>query len=284
MTYSTLATEEHLTTQRSSRGGRAVDHIILHHCATTNMDTVLNMMVSGSRQVSSNYVVKDGRIAAVVPEEFRSWSVSNADWDGRSITFEIANESAGGDWPVSDASHESVARVVADVCARYGIPVNRDRIFGHRELYTRHDAGYATACPGGLNMDWIVNRANAILNPSPLKREDDMDYKYHWDGKRYVLIHPVHITDGAIVTTDPKLAEAFSVITNSGPPKWTPAQLDAEIALAKVLYDQAKANRPTVTLGDVKLGLVDLSAATIATLAKSIAKESADLTAARLKD
>lgn len=151
-----------------------MDHIILHHCATTNMDAVLDMMVSGSRQVSSNYVVKDGRRASVVPEEYRSWSVGDAPWDSRAITFEIANEASGEPWPVSAASHESVALLVADIAGRYGIPLNRDRILGHRELWTRYRASYQTSCPGGLDMDWIVNRAIQITTGSGTNGDDDM--------------------------------------------------------------------------------------------------------------
>lgn len=171
MTQSNLTTESHNTTQQSSRNGRAIDHIVLHHTASTGMDQTIDMMVSGSRQVSANYVVKDRRIARIVPEEYRSWSLSSAEWDGRSITFEIANSSNGGGWPVSPESQESVARVVADISSRYGIPLNRDRILGHREVYTRHGASYPTACPGGLDMDWIVARAKQI------KDGDDMSAK-----------------------------------------------------------------------------------------------------------
>lgn len=151
------------TFQQSARG-YVVDHIVLHHCATTDFDGVVSMMTSGSRQVSANYVVKDNRVAAVVPENMRSWSLSSALWDGRSITFEIANESVGEPWPVSATSHETVARMVADIATRYGIPINRDRILGHREVYTRFDASYATACPGGLNLDAIVARAQQIAS------------------------------------------------------------------------------------------------------------------------
>jgi len=144
------------------------------------MDAVLNMMSSGSREVSANYVVKDSRIARVVPEELRSWSLSSAEWDGRSITFEIVNSSNGGSWPVSGASQESVARVVADIASRYGIPLNRERVLGHREVYTRYGASYPTACPGGLDMDWIVARAIEINNGGGTPgRKKSMTTLYH---------------------------------------------------------------------------------------------------------
>jgi hypothetical protein len=142
--------------------------------ASTNAPGVINMMITGSRQVSSNYVISnEGRITGVVPEELRAWTSGSksdggrgAAWDRKSITFEIANSSMGGDWPVSAKAQEATAQVVADVARRYGIILNRDTVVGHRELWTRHRASYPTACPGGLDMDWIVARANEILKSS----------------------------------------------------------------------------------------------------------------------
>jgi hypothetical protein len=152
------------TPNKGSRNGAAIQYIVLHHMATTGFQGVLNSWASGAKQGSANYAVSNsGEVVGVVPEELRSWSLSSASWDSRSITFEIANESVGGSWPVSPAAHEATAKVVADLSRRYGIPLNRDRVLGHREVHTRHGASYATACPGGLNMDWIVERARQVL-------------------------------------------------------------------------------------------------------------------------
>lgn len=173
MTRSSLTTESHATAQQSSREGAKVDMVILHHSATTNMDTVLGMMTSASRKVSSNYVVKDKRVASVVPEEYRAWTSGSstdggkgAAFDRRAITFEVPNSGGAPGWPVSPESHESVAQVVADLHKRYGIPLDRDHIVGHKELWTRWNASYPTACPGGLEIDWIVARAKQIAKGS----------------------------------------------------------------------------------------------------------------------
>lgn len=175
MTYSKYITGSITTPNQSTRGGRKIDHIVLHHMASTNYEWVKDAMRTGSKEVSANYIVSnEGAADGVVPEELRSWSLSSAEWDGRSITFEIENESLGGNWPVSNAAQEKVAQIVADICVRYGIPCNRDRILGHREVYSRHGASYPTACPGGLNMDWIVARANQIIQgstPAPTPEE-----------------------------------------------------------------------------------------------------------------
>lgn len=182
MTFSKLTTETRSTSQQSGRENTAIDMVILHHSATTNTENVLDMMTSGSRRVSANYVVKDRRIVGVVPEEYRAWtSGSSSDggkgaaFDRRAITFEIQNERNGDPWPVSAESHETVAQLLADFHRRYGVKLDRDHVVGHRELWTRWHASYATACPGGLNIDAIVNRAKELVagatpaKPTPAK-------------------------------------------------------------------------------------------------------------------
>lgn len=166
MTFSPHAARSITTPNMGSRGGRKIDHIVLHHMATTNGSYVEQLMHSGSKEVSANYIQRNsGELVGVVPEESRSWSLSSSEWDGRSITVETENESADG-WTISAAASESLARLVADVCTRHSIPCNRDRVIGHREVYTRHGASYATACPGGLDLDGIVARAQEIMSSS----------------------------------------------------------------------------------------------------------------------
>ncbi|MBC7589672.1 MAG: N-acetylmuramoyl-L-alanine amidase, partial [Salinibacterium sp.] len=78
----------------------------------------------------------------------------------------------GGSWPVSHDAHEKAAQLTADWCKRYNIPCDREHVIGHREVYTKFGKGYATACPGGLDLNWIVARANEILgagsHPAPV--------------------------------------------------------------------------------------------------------------------
>jgi peptidoglycan hydrolase-like protein with peptidoglycan-binding domain len=159
------------TSRQNSPRNSGIDMIILHHAASTDANGVVNLMVSGARQVSSNYVVgRDGTLYGVVPEELRAWTSGSASdggkgasYDRRSITFEVADESYGGSWPISAASYETLAKTIADLHNRYGIPLDRNHIVGHRELWTRFRASYATACPGGMDIDKVVNMARAKL-------------------------------------------------------------------------------------------------------------------------
>jgi hypothetical protein len=177
MGFSKYTTRTINTPYKSSRNGVRITTIVLHHMASTSLDGVLSMWINATRQGSANYAIgNEGQVVGAVDESLRSWSLANAAFDSKSITFEIENEALGGSWPVSGAAHEATAKVVADICQRYGIAINRTNILGHREVYSRYGVGYSTACPGGLNMDWIVNRANQIASgtatPTEEKTED----------------------------------------------------------------------------------------------------------------
>ncbi|VXB29149.1 N-acetylmuramoyl-L-alanine amidase [Pseudoclavibacter sp. 8L] len=161
MTFSNTATGTSGNGGQFSNRAARVDRFIVHHAATASLSAVLSMMSTGSRQVSASYVIKDGQVIGVVPEEKRAWTSGSAAWDGRAITVETCNSQTGdaSGWPISEASYESLARLIADCATRYGFPINRDTVIGHRELYSRYGASYATACPGGINLDRLVTLA-----------------------------------------------------------------------------------------------------------------------------
>lgn len=165
--------------QDNGRGGITVDRIVLHHMASTGFEGVLSMWINATRDGSANYAVSnEGVLVGAVDERNRSWSLANYGYDARAITFEIENEALGGSWPVSDAAHEMVAKAVADICKRWGIPCDRAHVVTHREVAAM-GYSYSTACPGGLDADRIVVRANQIINNAtpivqPKAQEDVM--------------------------------------------------------------------------------------------------------------
>lgn len=162
MTFSGLTTRTSGNARQFSNRGRGVDMFIVHHAATTSESAVLSMMSTGSRQVSANYVVNGKSIIGVVPEEFRAWTSGSAQFDGRAITVETVNDRVGQtdmSWTISEDSYQSLANLIADSSTRYGFPLDRDHVVGHRELYSRWGAGYSTACPSGINLDRLVEMA-----------------------------------------------------------------------------------------------------------------------------
>lgn len=168
------ATAHYDTPQKSVRNPNAIMYVVIHHAATLSLSAVVAMEM-GTKQVSSTVVIKDEQVVSMMDEFYRAWSLSSGYWDSVSLSSETCNSGgAESGWPISEASYVSLARVVADWCIRYGIPCNRERIMGHREVYTRYGASYATACPGGIDLDRVVAMANAIINGSeaiaPIRR------------------------------------------------------------------------------------------------------------------
>lgn len=238
MTWSKLITGIRESFQRSSRNGARIDRIIIHHTATTNGEWVLDAMVSGSKQVSANYVPdKDGKLWGVVNEDFRAWTSSSAYWDGRSITMECVNNSTTG-WTISNASYEKIAQLLADISRRYNFPLIRDKqrstVLGHKELYLYWGDSYATACPGGIDIDRIVRRANEIKGSLPSggggtivpddEEEDEMKVVFghrNEGNSEWMIGHPDFkgardIERGFLVTTDPAVAKSWGRIYAKG--------------------------------------------------------------------
>lgn len=156
MANSPLVTEEnynvggHLT---YGRQGTKIDRIVLHHNASTS-DNIPG--VWQNRAASAHYQVTPNAIRQCVDEGNTAWHAGNWAMNLRSIGIEHLNSTGAPNWDVADETEERSAALVADICKRYGIPCDRGHILKHGEVS-------ATACPGGLDIDKIVRRANEIL-------------------------------------------------------------------------------------------------------------------------
>lgn len=166
MTHSTLTNRIRISTQSSPRNGSTVDTFLIHHAATVSStgESIVNMMVNKTREVSSNYVIGgDGTIWLVVDEDRRAWTSGSstdggrgAAWDRRSITVEIANESGSPDWGISAAAIDSAAKLLNDLRSRYSI----SNVLGHRDLWESYRASYPTYCPGPDTVSRVLSRAS----------------------------------------------------------------------------------------------------------------------------
>jgi hypothetical protein len=180
----TVYTSTQLTTDSGDRHGVKPSLVVLHHTAFAgSIQNLVNSMMPGGRTVSAHAAIKDGQIINVVPESRRSFSLGAAIFERRVLSAECVNSTASPSWSLSDATHESIAQWVADVCRRHGIRPHREgaaaawTVISHREVSTIHREGYATACPGGMRVDWIVARAQQLLTPTTTPtatKEDDM--------------------------------------------------------------------------------------------------------------
>ena len=153
-----------LTDHYSSRSGRTIDTITIHHMAG-NLSVETCGQVFRNVEASANYGIgTDGRVGCYVEEENRAWSTTDYDNDSRAINIEVANDEIGGNWHVSDTALNKCIDLCVDICKRYGFKLSYDGTPGCH--LTTHNMFMATTCPGPYlesKMSYIVEQVNKKL-------------------------------------------------------------------------------------------------------------------------
>jgi hypothetical protein len=153
------------------RSGRKIEKVTIHHMAgVLSVETCGRIFQQAGRGASANYGVgNDGRRALYVDEYNTSWANSNWDENCKSVTIEISNSYAGGNYPVSDKALRSAIELIADIAKRNGL----GRLVKGKNL-TWHSMFANTYCPGDYlrsKLDYIVDEANKInYPPTPSKK------------------------------------------------------------------------------------------------------------------
>lgn len=214
------------TSQQSARTGSII-RFVWHHQAGTDDDGVIRAIQSGARELSCTWTVNSsGRVTALVPEDRRPWTSDSQFVDGRALTVEVENSSGNPDWGISDAAHEACARLAAYAFVAYGVPLRRIRSaadqgaghIGHGELPAVFGEGYATFCPGHLDIDRILARAQQLVgDPNTslgggLSEEDDMN-----DSERAKLDEIHAAVQGLRQTWIDTNGRAEQAVRNTGP-------------------------------------------------------------------
>jgi len=150
------------------------DMIVIHHTGSPDMDASAEQihgwhLNNGWSGIGYHYVIrKNGDIERGRPE----WAIGSHAYGENSHTIGIH---LSGDfeqaYPTEDQV-DSCAKLIADICDRYGISIDRDHIVGHGELM-------ATSCPGA-NLQTLLfdntiigkaifyfNKNNGISNVEP---------------------------------------------------------------------------------------------------------------------
>ena len=163
MTYSKLANivdyswHHEGVNMETGRNGHTIQYIILHHNASTNFDAVPQVWVS--RPAGAHYQVgtnADG-IKNTLAEEDTGYHAANYLINEESIGIENVDATGSPTWTIDPETVENCAKLVADICGRYSIPIDRAHIRKHSEVSLT-----GTACPCNLPVDAIVARAVAI--------------------------------------------------------------------------------------------------------------------------
>ena len=143
-------------------GRNGVEFVVPHHAASTSLANVDAVFANSGNQVSTHYGIQGGTVHQYVNEGDTSWANGNWDANTKSVTFEMVNSSAGGDWPIADDTYETAAQLTADVLKRYGL--GRASYPGTVRM---HRDFYATACPGewfASRIQQFCDRVNAIID------------------------------------------------------------------------------------------------------------------------
>lgn len=117
-------------------------------------------------EVSAHYGIgRTGDVHQYVGEAdtaFHAGRVWKSNWRGLKTevnpnlyTIGIEHEGKGAsEWP--DAMYQSSAKLIAEVCTRWSIPIDREHVIGHREIYGRK------TCPNGIvDLDRLIDMARA---------------------------------------------------------------------------------------------------------------------------
>lgn len=154
------AYEGNYTRNRAAQGGR-ITEITVHHCAgVMTVESLGALWQRAGRCGSSHYGVCGDAVGQYVAESDVAWTNSNWAANCRAVTIEVSNSGGAPDWPVSDASLQTLARLIADIARRNGLG---ELCVGKNLTY--HSMYTATACPGPYlrgKLEAIAAQANAI--------------------------------------------------------------------------------------------------------------------------
>lgn len=126
-----------------------IKKITIHHMAgNLSVERCGELFATSPNDVSSNYGIgTDGRIGLYVEEKNRPWTSSSAANDWQAVTIEVANDTIGDNWHVSDKALASLIKLCVDICKRNGI--KKLNFTGDKTgNLTMHKYFIATTCPG----------------------------------------------------------------------------------------------------------------------------------------
>lgn len=128
-----------------------IDRVVIHHNSGTNYQGALSTWLKGGRaNTSAHYEITPTQIIGAVDETRSAWHAGNKTMNQRSIGLEHVNSAGAPDWPVAEATLKNSARLCADICKRYGIPIDSTHIIPHKSIV-------ATDCPGGISMAHYID-------------------------------------------------------------------------------------------------------------------------------
>ena len=152
------------------REGKKIQGIVVHHGATTSLDSIGSTFARANRNGSAHYGVGGNQVHQYVDEANTTWHCNN--WWGnlRTVSIETTNSTGAPNWEIASDTFETLVKLVADIAKRNNLgrlwinpKVDMPVLSGHKDWY-----GAITACPGPSlypRLQEIADRANAINFP-----------------------------------------------------------------------------------------------------------------------
>ncbi|PWI15410.1 N-acetylmuramoyl-L-alanine amidase [Streptomyces sp. Act143] len=119
------------------RADRPADYpidMVVIHVTQGSIASAVKAFQDPGHQAAAHYIVgRDGRVTQMIRELDVAYHAGNRDYNERSVGIE---HEGFVDRPedFTDEMYAASARLTARVCARYGIPVDREHIIGHVEV------------------------------------------------------------------------------------------------------------------------------------------------------
>lgn len=166
------------------RGGQRVDHITLHIMAGYLAGTDATFQ-DASRGTSATYGIgADGTIHQYVREYDTPWS--DSDWLSNQTGISIEHEGGLPQARCTRACMDASAGLCADIARRHGWKRLwhdgvRGNIYLHREIPGSTHTTCPDLAPNGLDVDYVINKANQLLGQSSGGTNMAVDPKGVWE-------------------------------------------------------------------------------------------------------
>lgn len=158
----------------NGRNGHTITHITLHIMVghLTGTDSVFQHPGGASAHYG---IGADGTIHQYVSENNGSWS--DANYTSNNSTISIEHEGGMNGIPCTQTCMDTSAKLCADIARRQGwTHLWHDGLNGniwlHREIPGTDHAGCPDRSPNSLDVNYVINKANQILEGDNMSAED----------------------------------------------------------------------------------------------------------------
>jgi hypothetical protein len=144
------------TAHKSSRNGRAIDHIVIHYTTSRNIEGSIAHFKTGTPRTSAHYIVgQDGKLVQMVPDKDCAWHAGTSDMNVRSIGIE--HVARAGD-AITESQARTSIKLIRWLMQAYAIPVAH--VIPHASVKSTSCCGdLFKAFGGGAGLSGAIQKA-----------------------------------------------------------------------------------------------------------------------------